>query len=83
MFEKINNLLDVFLKNKNLKKNKKRDQVELMWNKRIEKKIKNNTTILDFKDGILLIKAKNPTWKMELSLMKETLKKKLTNRAKQ
>ena len=83
MFEKINNLLDVFLKNKNLKKNKKRDQVELMWNERIEKKIKNNTTILDFKDGILLIKAKNPTWKMELSLMKETLKKKLTNRAKQ
>ena len=82
MFEKINNLLDVFLKNKNLKKNKKRDQVELMWEERIEKKIKKNTTILDFKDGVLLIKAKNPTWKMEISLMKETLKKKLTNRVK-
>ena len=82
MFEKINNLLDVFLKNKNLKKNKKRDQVELMWEERIEKKIQKNTTILDFKEGVLLIKAKNPTWKMEISLMKETLKKKLTNRAK-
>ena len=82
MFEKINNLLDVFLKNKNLKKNKKRDQVELMWEERIEKKIQKNTTILDFKEGVLLIKAKNPTWKMEVSLMKETLKKKLTNRVK-
>tara|TARA_B100000902_G_C26969781_1_gene744729 strand:+ start:320 stop:568 length:249 start_codon:yes stop_codon:yes gene_type:complete len=82
MFEKINNLLDVFLKNKNLKKNKKRDQVELMWEERIEKKIQKNTTILDFKEGVLLIKAKNPTWKMEISLMKETLKKKLINRVK-
>ena len=75
MFEKINNLLDVFLKNKNLKKNKKRDQVEFIWEKRIEKKIQKNTTILDFKEGVLLVKAKNPTWKMEISLMKETLKK--------
>tara|TARA_B100001094_G_scaffold297451_1_gene320564 strand:+ start:8847 stop:9095 length:249 start_codon:yes stop_codon:yes gene_type:complete len=82
MFEKINNLLDVFLKNKNLKKNKKRDQVEFIWEKRIEKKIQKNTTILDFKEGVLLVKAKNPTWKMEISLMKETLKKKLINRTK-
>ena len=82
MFEKINNLLDVFLKNKNLKKNKKRDQVEFIWEKRIEKKIQKNTTILDFKEGVLLVKAKNPTWKMEISLMKETLKEKLINRTK-
>ena len=82
MFEKINNLLEVFLKNKNLKKNKKRDQVELIWEEKIEKKIKKNTTILDFKDGILLIKAKNPTWKMELSLMKETFKKKINKENK-
>ena len=81
MFKKINNLLDVFLKNKELKKNKNRDKIELMWEKRIEKKIQENTTILDFKDGVLLVKAKNPTWKMEISLIKETLKKKLTNKA--
>ena len=81
MFKKINNLLDVFLKNKELKKNKNRDKIELMWEKRIEKKIQENTTILDFKDGVLLVKAKNPTWKMEISLLKETLKKKLTNKA--
>jgi hypothetical protein len=81
MFKKINNLLDVFIKNKELKKNKNRDKVELIWKKRIEKKIQENTTILDFKDGVLLVKAKNPTWKMEISLIKETLKKKLTNKA--
>ena len=50
--------------------------------KKNRKKIQKNTTILDFKEGVLLVKAKNPTWKMEISLMKETLKKKLINRTK-
>ena len=83
MFEKINELLDVFLNNKNLKNTKERDFVESVWEEKINSDIKKNTTILSFKNGILLVKAKNPTWKMELSLIKNKLKKKLTTRKKQ
>ena len=83
MFEKINELLDVFLNNKNLKNTKERDLIESIWEEKINSEIKKNTTILSFKNGILLVKAKNPTWKMELSLIKNKLKKKLTTRKKQ
>ena len=83
MFEKINELLDVFLNNKNLKNTKERDLIESVWDEKINSDIKKNTTILSFKNGILLVKAKNPTWKMELSLIKNKLKKKLTTRKKQ
>ena len=83
MFEKINELLDVFLNNKNLKNTKVRDLIESVWEEKINSDIKKNTTILSFKNGILLVKAKNPTWKMELSLIKNKLKKKLTTRKKQ
>ena len=82
MFEKINELLDVFLNNKNLKNTKERDLIESIWEEKINRDIKKNTTILSFKNGILLVKAKNPTWKMELSLIKNKLKKKLTTRKK-
>ena len=82
MFEKINELLDVFLNNKNLKNTKERDLIESIWEEKINSDIKKNTTILSFKNGILLVKAKNPTWKMELSLIKNKLKKKLTTRKK-
>ena len=83
MFEKINELLDVFLNNKNLKNTKERDLIESVWEEKINSDIKKNTTILSFKNGVLLVKAKNPTWKMELSLIKNKLKKKLTTRKKQ
>ena len=83
MFEKINELLDVFLNNKNLKNTKERDFIESVWEEKINSDIKKNTTILSFKNGILLVKAKNPTWKMELTLIKNKLKKKLTTRKKQ
>ena len=82
MFKKINNLLDLFLENKNFKNTKKRDLVESVWEKEVNVEIKKNTTILSFEKGILLVKAQNPTWKMELSLLKESLKKKLTNKKK-
>ena len=82
MFKKINNLLDLFLENKNFKNTKKRDLVESVWEKEVNIEIKKNTTILSFEKGILLVKAQNPTWKMELSLLKEGLKKKLINKKK-
>ena len=53
MFEKINELLDVFLNNKNLKNTKERDFIESVWEEKINSDIKKNTTILSFKSGIL------------------------------
>ena len=82
MFKKINKEIFSFLKNKNLTQPKERKEIENFWDKKIEKKIKKNTTILGFEKGVLTIKAKNPPWRNELSLLKEKIKKKLTKKQK-
>ena len=43
MFEKINELLDVFLNNKNLKNTKERDLIESVWEEKINSDIKKKT----------------------------------------
>ena len=80
MFKKINKEIISFLKTKNLNKETGRDDIEKIWEKTVEKKIKKNAKILSFKQGVLTIGAKNPTWRSELSLLKEQIKKKLTNK---
>ena len=80
MFKKINKEIISFLKTKNLNKETGRDDIEKIWEKTVEEKIKKNATILSFKQGVLTIGAKNPTWRNELSLLKEQIKKKLTNK---
>jgi len=82
MFKKINKEIHSFLKNKNLNNPEERKEIEGLWEKNIEKKIKENSTILSFKKGTLTIKAKNPPWRIELSLLKEIIKKKLTTKNK-
>jgi len=77
VFKKINKEILFFLKNKNLNNPTERNEIEKSWEKNIENKIKKNTTILGFQKGTLTIKAKNPTWRAELSLIKEEIKKKL------
>ena len=80
MFKKINKEILSFLKTKNLNKETGREEVEKIWEKTVEEKIKKNATILSFKQGVLTIGAKNPTWRNELFLLKEQIKKKLTNK---
>ena len=82
MFKKINKEILSFLKNKNLNNPTERNEIEKIWEENIENKIKKNTTILGFKKGVLTIKAKNPTWRTELSLLKEEIKKKLKKQQK-
>tara|TARA_B110001454_G_C12307271_1_gene262102 strand:- start:122 stop:376 length:255 start_codon:yes stop_codon:yes gene_type:complete len=82
MFKKINKEIISFLKNKNLNNNKQRDEIENFWEKNIDNKIKKNTTIVSFNNGKLTIKAKNPSWRSDLFLTKETIKKKLTKKQK-
>ena len=82
MFKKINKEIFSFLKNKNLNNPEERIEVESFWEENIEKKIKQNSTILSFKKGVLTIKAKNAPWRNELSFLKEKIKKKLTKKLK-
>ena len=77
MFKKINKEIFSFLKNKNLNNPTERNEIEKSWEENIENKIKKNATILGFKKGVLTIKAKTPPWRIELSLLKEEIKKKL------
>ena len=75
MFKKINDIVFSFLEKKNLRENKERETIEGIWDKKINPLIKKNTTILSFNKGELIVKAKNPTWRMEISLIKKELKK--------
>ena len=51
-----------------------------MWEKAANKEEKNNLEIIDFKNKTLILKAKNPTAKLEFLLQKETIKKKSTKK---
>ena len=70
------------LNNKNLQKNPEREEIEEVWEKEIDKKTKENTTIVGLKNNELIIKASNPAWRMELSLINKEIKKKLTKTLK-
>ena len=81
MFKKINKQIEGFLTNKNLtnKELEKRKIIEKVWEKTIPKEAKKNIEIVKFSNNNLFVKAKNPVWKMEIEMQKETLKKKSTN----
>ena len=80
MFKKINSLLSSFLENNKITTERK--NIEKAWDENINKEIAKNTTVVGFENGTLLVKAKNPTWRMELTLKTEEIKKKLTNKQK-
>ena len=82
MFEKTEKLIKNLLKESRFGFSKKREKIEVFWEKEINKKIKENTEIVSFKNQTLTIKTKNPTWRMELFQQKEALKKKLKRKQK-
>tara|TARA_B100001996_G_C18524613_1_gene540599 strand:- start:310 stop:558 length:249 start_codon:yes stop_codon:yes gene_type:complete len=74
MFKKINKMMGAFLKEENkdfsfFEKTKKN------WKKKLPEKITKNAQIIDYTDGVLTIKAKNPSWKNELIFFVEEIKK--------
>ena len=78
MFKKINSLVGSFLETNKI--TEKRQEIEKLWEKEIDKQTANNTTIVGLEKGELLVKASNPTWRMELYLKVNEIKKKLTNK---
>ena len=50
-------------------------KIQKDWKIKIPKKIAKNAKIIDYTDGTLTIKAKNPSWKNELLFFVEDIKK--------
>ena len=74
MFKKINKMMGGFLKEEN-KDFSFFEKTTKNWNKKLPKKITKNAQIIDYTDGVLTIKAKNPSWKNELVFFVEEIKK--------
>ena len=77
MFKKIKPLINKFLIDKKLHNTQERETIEEVWEKTINKEIKKQTKILSYYNKTLTVKTKNPTWKMEINLIKNDLKKNL------
>ena len=78
MFKNLKDSIETYLKERNTQK-KETTEVENVWVKTMPKKIKENAKILYVKNKTLMIKAKNPAWRLEIQTQKEEIKKKLTN----
>ena len=78
MFENLKDTIETYLKERNTQK-KETTEVEDLWIKTMPKNIKKNAKILYVKNKTLMIKTKNPSWRMEIQTQKEEIKKKLTN----
>ena len=57
-------------------------KIQKNWKEKIKKEIQKNTTIEDFTEGVLTIKATNPTWRNELTFLKDGLKKNFHQKTK-
>ena len=61
----------------NIKEKEQKDflKIKESWKKNFSTKIKQNVQIEDFTNNILTIKTKNPSWKTEITLLKNEVKK--------
>ena len=61
----------------NTKEKEQKDflKIKESWKKNFSTKIKQNAQIEDFTNNILTIKTKNPSWKTEITLLKNEVKK--------
>lgn len=76
MFKNIDKILDLIIKEKDKKEYLGFEEIKKKWNKNVSKKIKNNSQIIDYKDKKIIIKAKTPAWRNEITFLKKDIKKK-------
>ena len=76
MFKNIDKILDLIIKEKDKKEYLGFEEIRKRWNKNISKKIKDNSQIIDYKDKKIIIKAKTPAWRNEITFLKKDIKKK-------
>tara|TARA_Y100001970_G_C14040808_1_gene753620 strand:+ start:778 stop:1008 length:231 start_codon:yes stop_codon:yes gene_type:complete len=75
MFIKLNQIIKKHINNKQEKEFEQFKKIENSWKKTQTKQMLKNTTIKDFKQGVLIIQTKNTSWRNELSFMKDQVKK--------
>lgn len=76
MFKNIDKILDLIIKEKDKKEYLGFEEIKKKWNKNVSKKIKDNSQIVDYKDKKIIIKAKTPAWRNEITFLKKDIKKK-------
>ena len=76
MFKNIDKILDLIIKEKDKKEYLGFEEIKKKWNKNVSKKIKDNSQIIDYKDKKIIIKAKTPAWRNEITYLKKEIKKK-------
>ena len=76
MFKNIDKILDLIIKEKDKKEYLGFEEIKKKWNKNVSKKIKDNSQIIDYNDKKIIIKAKTPAWRNEITFLKKDIKKK-------
>ena len=66
-FQELPTLLDGVLEKYHLKEQIKTEQIITNWEKLVGAKIANKCTPVEFSDQILIVRAKNETWRLELA----------------
>tara|TARA_B100000029_G_C17151156_1_gene806076 strand:- start:207 stop:458 length:252 start_codon:yes stop_codon:yes gene_type:complete len=75
MFKKIKNTTQKIQQEINTEEYKTYLKLVEKWEKKINKQTQKNAKIIDYKNEVLTIKTKNPTWKNEIVFMEESIKK--------
>ena len=75
MFKKIKNTTQKIQQEINTEEYKIYLKLVEKWEKKINKQTQKNAKIIDYKNEVLTIKTKNPTWKNEIVFMEESIKK--------
>ncbi len=75
MFKKIKNTTQTIQQEINTEEYKIYLKLVEKWEKKINKQTQKNAKIIDYKNEVLTIKTKNPTWKNEIVFMEESIKK--------
>ena len=79
--QKLSDVIQAFVKEKNLQK--KFDEIDVIssWEKILGKTVSSYTERVGLYNGILFVKMKSPVVKNELMMMKEDIKKRLNEEA--
>ena len=80
MFRSIGESLKEILSNEKLQPAYEKGKLLECWKESVGPSINENTTIKNFKNGILTIKAQTPVWRNELLFQKESIIKKLNSK---
>ena len=73
--KKINKILKTIITENQKKEYEIFLKLEEKWNTEIDEDVKKAATIIDYKEKIITIKTKNPSWKNEINFMKSQIKK--------